>query len=339
MTAAKRQHYVPRLHLQHFAGQEPKGHVWTYDAQTSQVRSAMPEQTAVESHFYSVENDDGTMNTGIEQKLADIESKAAPIYEGLLQGIIPGETQARADFATFLAIMYVRTPAMRRMSADMISRHAQILNYAYGTNEKAFDALYRRVAGEGGPVLSPEQKERLRRDMIDPTNYIIEVPRERTLHVLGASDNLAPILFQMKWSLAFPGHGYFITTDNPIVREVDPKSRHPIYGDHGFLNKTAEVVFPLSPTLLLLLSWNKEARDVGGLERGPVDNVNRVLAAHSDRYLYSHIRDKRLQRLADEFKNSRPSMTTHGFGPQTFAPMRISRRSKKADDKPSKSSI
>jgi len=33
--------------------------VWTYDAQTGQVRSAVPEQTAVETHFYSVERDDG----------------------------------------------------------------------------------------------------------------------------------------------------------------------------------------------------------------------------------------------------------------------------------------
>jgi hypothetical protein len=328
VTLTKRQHFIPRLHLQHFTGQEPKGHVWTYDAQTGQVRSAISEQTAVESHFYSVENDDGTMNTGIEQRLAAIESAAAPVYEGLLRGIIPGETQARADFSAFLAIMYVRTPAMRRMIAEMISRGAQILNYAYGTNEKAFDALYRRVVAEGGPVLTSEQKERLRNEMIDPTNYIIEVPRERILHVIGVSDRLSPILFQMKWSLAFPGHGFFITTDNPLVREVDPKNRHPIYGDHGFLNKTAEVLFPLSPQLLLLLSWDKTARDIGGLERGPVDNVNRVLAAHSNRYLYSHIRHKWLQRLAKEFKNSRPGMTTQGFGPEKFAAMRISRRSK-----------
>jgi hypothetical protein len=326
---AKRQHFIPRLHLQHFSGQEPKGHVWTYDAQTGQVRSAVPEQTAVESHFYSIENDDGTMNTEIEEKLAKIESNAASTYEDLLKHVIPQETQARADFAAFLAIMYVRTPAMRRMSAEMISRGAQILNYAYGINEKAFDSLSRRVAATGGPMLSPEQRDRLRRDMIDPTNYIIEVPRERTLHILGASEKLSHILFGMKWSLAFPMHGFFITTDNPLVREVAQQSRHPIYGDHGFLNKTAEVLFPLSPQLLLLLSWQKDALKIGGFDRAAVDRANRVLAAHSDRYLYSHIKHRWLQRLAEEFKDTRPEMTTQGFGPQAFAPMRMSRRSNK----------
>ena len=80
MTTPKRHHFIPRLHLQHFAGPEPKGQVWTYDAQTGQVRSAVPEQTAVETHFYSVERDDGVMDTRIEAKLSEIESKAAPIY-------------------------------------------------------------------------------------------------------------------------------------------------------------------------------------------------------------------------------------------------------------------
>jgi hypothetical protein len=126
----------------------------------------------------------------------------------------------------------------------MISRHIQILCYAYGTNEKAFNALNRRAERDGARVLTAEEKERLRRDFIDPSGYAIEIPRERTLEVLGASDKLTPILFQMKWSVVLPCHGFFITTDNPLVREVDPKTRHPVYGDHGFLNKTAEIIFP-----------------------------------------------------------------------------------------------
>ena len=316
------------MHLQHFAGPEPKGHVWTYDAQTGQVRHAIPEETAVETHFYSVETDGGTMDTRIEAKLSEIESNAAPAYEMLLQGTVPGETQERMDFAVFLALMYLRTPAMRRMNAEMISRHMQIMCYAYGTDERAFDAMLRRFEeGTGRAPLTAEQKERLRQDFIDPTSYVLEVSKERTLGALGASDELTPILFQMKWSIVMPCHGFFITTDNPLVREVDPKTRHPIYGDHGFLNKTAEVIFPLSPQRLLLLSWEKDAREIGAFERDHVEHINRYLAAHSDRYLYAHIHHKRLQQLAAEFKNSRPQMTTRGFGPDKFAETRLLRRS------------
>ena len=82
----KRHHFIPRLHLQHFGGPEPKGQVWTYDAQTRQVRSAVPEQTAVESHFYSVERDDGTMNTGIETKLAENRARSCVLLRGTVAG-------------------------------------------------------------------------------------------------------------------------------------------------------------------------------------------------------------------------------------------------------------
>ncbi len=131
----------------------------------------------------------------------------------------------------------------------------------------------------------------------------------------------------MKWSLAAAQHGYFITSDNPLVREVDPKTRHPIYGDHGFTNKTAEVTFPLSPEVLLLLSWDESVRDLGSMERDHVHQVNLVRAAHSDRFLYAHINDKRIAKLAEISKDSRPGMTTGGFGPEKFAPITVARRS------------
>src|SRR4029077_549437 len=120
--APKRQHFNPALHLRQFAGDAPKGQVWIYDKQTGRVRSATPENTAVQSHFYSVERDDGTMDTTIEHYLAEVESDAAPVYEGLLRGEMPGRTQPRADFAQFLGVMYVRTPTMRRMAGEMQGR-------------------------------------------------------------------------------------------------------------------------------------------------------------------------------------------------------------------------
>ena len=327
MPTPKRQHFIPILHLQHFVGTDPQGQVWTYDAETGVVRSAIPKETAVQSHFYSVEGEDGTMDTRVEDFLAKMESNAAPAYDALLRAEIPKkDSQARADFATFLALMYVRTPAMRRMGAEMIGREMQIRCYAYGSNEKAFDALNRRAERDGMQPLNAEQKEKLRKTFLDPSSYIMEIAKERTLMVLKTADGLAPILFNMKWSIVEPLHGFFITTDNPLVREVDPKTRHPIYGDHGFGNKTAEVIFPLSPQRLLLMSWEEGSRDIGAFERTHVDTVNRRLAGHSDRYLYSHIRHKRLKALAAEFKDSRPIMTTEGFGPKEFAKIAVARR-------------
>jgi hypothetical protein len=86
------------------------------------MHSAIPEETAIETHFYSAQNTDGTMDTQIEEYLQSVESNAAPVYEALLRGEIPKDSQARVDFSIFLALMYVRTPAMRRMYAEGYSQ-------------------------------------------------------------------------------------------------------------------------------------------------------------------------------------------------------------------------
>jgi hypothetical protein len=332
MEISMRQHFIPCLHLKHFIGPNPKGQVWTYDAQTGKVYSATPENTAVQTHFYSAEDPDGTMNTQLEKYLSEIEGKAAPVYEALLRKEIPKNSQARADFSVFLALMCVRTPAMRRIWAEGYGRHLQIMNYAYAKDEKAFHALTRKYEEEQGITLDNETKNLVRESMIDPTDYVFEIPKERTLKALSAADGLSPIFYEMKWSLAVPTHGFFISCDNPLVKYVDPRTCHPIYGDHGFLNKTAEVIFPLSPKLVLLMSWNENILEVGEFtRRNPVDEINRLLAVHSERYLYAHIHHKRLIRLAAKFKDIRPEMTTSGFGPDKFAEIRVLRRWSKGE--------
>jgi Protein of unknown function (DUF4238) len=95
----KSHHTIPRLHLQHFAGPEPFGQVWTYDAIAARQWSAIPEETGVQTHFYSAERDDGTMDTRLEKFLAQVEGRAAPLYEGLLKGCLPQGPQARLYFA------------------------------------------------------------------------------------------------------------------------------------------------------------------------------------------------------------------------------------------------
>jgi len=326
--SAKSQHTIPRLHLQHFAGRQPAGQVWTYDAIAAKQWSAIPDETCVQTHFYSAERDDGTMDTRLEDFIAGVESRAAPVYEGLLKGTMPSDAQARFDFAQFLALMHTRTTAMRRMAAEIRGRGAQIHSYAYATNPKAFEGLMRRVEADKGASIDPAIKEQIRQKMLNPSGFVMAVPKESTFMALGASDKLTPLLNKMKWSLVGALHGYFITSDNPLVRRVARKSWHPVYGDHGFMNKTAEITFPLSPKLLLLLSRKADALDHAVIERDNVHELNAVRAAHSDRYLFAHIKDQRIVRLAVRYKDTRPNMTTHGFGPKKFAPIEVPRRSK-----------
>jgi len=60
-SAPKRQHVIPRLHLKNFVADNPKGLVWTYDAVEGTARPATPENTGVQSYFYSAETTDGKL--------------------------------------------------------------------------------------------------------------------------------------------------------------------------------------------------------------------------------------------------------------------------------------
>ena len=113
----------------------------------------------------------------------------------------------------------------------------------------------------------------------------------------------------------------FHTTDNPLVREIDPKSISPSYGDGGFYNKTANHISVVTDETAFHVVGTF-AHTVKPCSRDYVECVNKALAVRSDQYLYSHIHHKRLEQLAAEFKHSRPGITTQGFGPSASAPSR-----------------
>ena len=67
---------------------------------------------------------------------------------------------------------------------------------------------------------------------------------------------------------------------------VDPKTWHPLYGDHGYMNKTAVVTFPLSPQVMVGMSWDdKGTHALAG--RDTVTALNYLRAMHADEYLYA----------------------------------------------------
>src|SRR6202043_574728 len=119
-----------------------------------------------------------------EDELSRVESRAAPVYRDILAGHLPEPNQQRADFAVFLAYLLLRTPAVRRDVGELIGRHLQIMQYAYGINDKAFEGLLRRHGSEDGEELDPEVKAKVREWMLDPTHYTLQMSKEQTLMAL-----------------------------------------------------------------------------------------------------------------------------------------------------------
>jgi Protein of unknown function (DUF4238) len=140
-----------------------------------------PKKHAFKNTSILRERDDGTIDARLEIFLSEVEGRAAPVYEGLLEGRLPRSPQSRFDFAQFLALLHTRTTAMRRMFAEITGRMTQIHNYAYAANRKAFEGLMCRFEAVQGETIDSALKEKIRQAMLDPSGYIIEMSQERTI--------------------------------------------------------------------------------------------------------------------------------------------------------------
>ena len=315
------QHKVPALSLRHFADQ--KGEVWTYDKTRGKCWPAIPERTSVEAHYYSVEREDGTMDTSLEEAISEVEGAAAPAYEKLTQGVMPKGSDREA-FGHFLGLMYARTPAMRRLAVSVHKQNMESVISMRARHPQSFPQLLKHLAAKGHDVSDPEA---VREQLTDLSHSELLVPRSWALQIIGGSEKYAEIFLGMKWSLGQAEHHYFITCDSPIYLAIDPATEHPVYGGHGLLNRTAEITMAISRKRTLIMHWEAQAPYEVMLSRKWVEKENEKRAYSAEREVYSHLEHKDLVRLVAAFKGKGPQIRFSGpSGVEGFAGARVPRR-------------
>jgi hypothetical protein len=277
------QHKTPALSLKHFAG--PDGYVWTYDKVRQRCWPARPERTSVEAHYYSVEREDGTMDVALENSFSRIEGESSPIYQNIVNGVIPHGSDCEI-FGHFLGLMYVRSPAVRRISAEVYKSFLETNNAFTAQNPEAFASFIKRLEAQGIDI---SDKEFIRSSISDMSHSDLMIPKTSVLRIVAQYDKVANIFLQMNWMLARAKHHFFVTSDSPICRGVDPKTCHPILGDHGLLNKTAVVSFPVSKNRLLVMSWRDMPLWEIEIRRDSVKKENNNRVFHAVNEVYAHI--------------------------------------------------
>lgn len=297
----KQPHIIPKMSLKHFVDSSQKKHVWTYDVKQNKWWDSKPEETATQGNFYTIIDEEGNYHDDLERWLSDVESKATPVYKGLLKGNIPCG-QERIDFATFLSSLYARSPVQLKIYGQLmgVSNHLALKAIA-SDPAKMKDILHEVERRE----FEDEEVQKVIEFIDKSDKYKILIDHQATLKALGLSDKLQEIFFDMSWSILASENQQFITSDNPVVKVSNHQTHHPVYGDRGFLNKTAYVTFPLSPNYCLHLSWQSK-NDVSGVRK--IDNnhaklLNRQRAFFCDRFLFSSKKDYGVQKLGQKYKD------------------------------------
>lgn len=318
----KKQHFVPRFYLAQFADQE--GMVWNYDISENVVRPATPENTAVETNFYSILNNDGEYNDEIESWLQGVEGTAAAIYPKLLKGE-KLEGQEKADFAVFVSSLYARSPAIVTAYAELTGYLAQHITNVTLKDRSRFENIMNQMDAEKGKTTTQTQRDEAFAFMRDKSRYVLHVDRKRGLPALAVADRLTELFLEMAWTVLESRNQHLITSDNPVVQVNPSNDHHPIYGGGGFLNKRTNVSLPLSPTKLLTMSWvpnsNRGIQQIDK-QRGRFFNLQR--AHFAERYLYSSQRDAGIQALGQKYKT--PGLRMQVSGMDNLAPVVVKRK-------------
>ena len=306
---SKKQHYVPQLHLRQFEGENPRGMLWVYEKGRPKPRPAKAKETAAENNFYSAQTADGEWVDILDDWLTDMEGRAAPVYEALLEGRIP-EGQERADFATFVSSLFVRTPAAIRAAAEVVGHGTQMINEMLTSSRELFESHMNRYEEAEGPI--GMSRDELWDFMSDKSGYTIQVSQKRGLSVMGASDRIQGVIFDLNWSIlqTASSDDYFITGDMPVCRYTAGQIG-------GFFHPEVEVTLPLSPSCALLMSREPLSSPLY-MPSELVWRFNEMRVHHAHRGVYSPRRDDRVQALVNLHRDSDSGFRVNGrrVGPE-----------------------
>lgn len=288
--------------------------MWTYDAEASEPRNSIPDETAAERDFHSRTGEDGRRDVSLELELGQLEGAAAPIYARMLDGEIP--TGANRDImAEFFAVAFARSRRARRGYGEGYGQFLQAQVQRTLKDEQSAKALFDATECNEGYVITEEQRAELRSTNFDMSNYKLSIPLEQTLQAFNLVGPIAGHIVEMEWSFVEASDEDFILSDSPLV-----------ISKPGLADPQTQVSLPLSPKKMWIGHWDKGAPRIQRLRREHVFAMNRMRASSADRYLYANRRDDALLRFCKKYAGPKPVFEVTGDGLAPMAPVAIRRK-------------
>jgi hypothetical protein len=260
------------------------GKLWVYDRENKQYRNQTPYNTAVQSHYYTFEDEKGNKNTDIEKGLSKIEGETGPIISKLnnREQITDKE---KVILSVFIAFLMNRVPDFEK-SVNVVNEHLvkQMIDLMFHDEEKAQSALdqYKRDTGKEFAGTA--------KDMVafhKKGQYDIVTNRNLSLGLmLKLSVDIAIYFIQMEWLFLYaPDKKSFVTTDNPVaIVSMDDKQEDLIMGGGIIIQGTIKLV-PLSQYICLVMFDRGNLIGYKNATREIVRKINIMIAMCTDRFL------------------------------------------------------
>jgi hypothetical protein len=245
MNTPKRHHFLPESYLLGFA---QNGYVCLFDREQGEYRRQQPRNTAVITNFYTVINKQEQKDYGIEQFLAGVEGKAAPIISKLDKGENITATE-RIDLALFIALLLTRTPKFEREITEIADRFHKIVVKEMIRDVESAAELLRRSGNDGS--VTPEsmlefvQQEKFR--MVGNRNIAVRTMLDQT-------EKITKDIALMDWCVVHSDRPGFVTTDSPLGFIVSDDLKHSGEPVLGLASPKITKVIPLTYQTALLIA-------------------------------------------------------------------------------------
>lgn len=293
MGKARKHHFIPQFYLRQFTNTDEKLYVVEKSIDTRNWPSST-ENAGAKRDYHTLDWMDRKADTEtIEQRLSEVEDSQASLLKAIVESP-ESFSDRKGELAEFIALMYFRVPAFRdhieKQLSSVVSFTGKILR-RQGKLPEPPDIIKDLIKVHGDDIF-----------LLKIANWkIIEFMFDASLH-----SQISDICSSMNLRILQAKEAdRFITCDSPIVLFDREYKNHKPYGS-SFSIKTIEVSFALSPTLMLLASWDG-CEGVFQVSDEEVRRVNWRAIVNAQNYLY-------MQEIGGRFTEDLRVLCKHSAG-------------------------
>ncbi len=220
MQRTRRQHVVSAFYLKGFANES--GRLVCTPLSGANPYPISVSDATVQNDFYSIALPSGEVSDYFERAFSEVEGPAAAAVRMLVESAqSPGAAgDERAALATWIALQYLRSQAVRRQGAEM---HALMVNLVVGTSGK--QRLREHIEREEGAPISDARLDAEWKDLTSPDGPEIRAnPADHLRTITGLLPGTAALVRDSPWMLVRFTRKVLTTGDHPVALLRDPNT-------------------------------------------------------------------------------------------------------------------
>jgi Protein of unknown function (DUF4238) len=238
------------------------------------------DRVAAQKDYYSVKTENGAKLQDAEMILSRVEGLAAPILQRVEEhrNVSPED---RGMLALFLAFACLRTPKFRDAAEDLLSESLMAFSRKLASDRAKFAETVKSAESALGESFG--DPEELRRAMTEERIQVKARPEYSIKVMFEDALQHATMIESMVWSVREADEdNLLVTSDTPVVLN-NPSC---LEGNGPPTPLTLEVVFPISPKLVLLATWDGHCGS-GQMTGSLTREINKLMSFAADQYVYA----------------------------------------------------